>query len=158
MEKIRYQLIINLKKSENETVKNFIINSVMNNEAIKTDLNKILDKLEDRFGVSDETKQKIAFSEFHNFKYSGSTSDILDRMEILRRRLFKTMKIDTENESLTMGVFDKMILTDWLEKMKEMGKFQGDEYRKLKEDFKTNKNNWEKCRKLIRSEVRERKI
>ena len=146
-EKIRHKLITILKKCENERVKNFVINNVLNNTAIKNNLDSIIEKLEDRFGLSDKIKHKIAIEDFHNFKYSGSTSDIIDKIDVLRRRLNNTVTKDTEFESLEAGVFDKILLTDFLKNMKSLGRFHNDEYRKLESDFVTNKYNWDKCKK-----------
>ena len=93
LNKIRCKLVASLKKCENEKVKDFVINSIMNNTAVSGNLKAIMEKIEDRFGVSDKIKHDITMEDFHNFKYTGSTSDIIDKIEILRRRLNKSFDI-----------------------------------------------------------------
>ena len=55
-EKVRLELIAMLKKCENESIKKIVGSSIINNNEVKATWKLILDKLEDRYGVSQKTK------------------------------------------------------------------------------------------------------
>ena len=51
-ERVRLKLLEMLKKIEDEKIKEFVKSSIINNESVKTTLEGIMSKLEDRFGAS----------------------------------------------------------------------------------------------------------
>ena len=117
MQRMRLKLLEMLKGIENEKLKDFVDKSVINNDQVSLDVTKIIEKLDDRFGVSQEIKDKIAREELYNMKCSGSTSDILDKMERMRRKVLSSLSAGTD-QSFTISFLDKFILQDFLEKMK----------------------------------------
>ena len=149
-EKIRQKLVAMLKKCENETVKEYFGKSIMNNEEAKETFQTIIDKLEDRFGVSQKINEKIALEEFHNFEYIGQCTDILDKLERLRKKLHKTITTNSVSAKAEKNVFDKLIWLDFLNKMNALGRLKSDEYRKLESEFITKKYEWAACKKLVR--------
>ena len=151
--KIKMKMIATLKECENTKVKDFIINSVMNNNEVKESIDNILQKLDDRFGMSKKTREKIAREEFHNFNYSGSTSDVIDRMNRLRKKLHAVVTSDSKAKNAEKTVFDKLMLQDFLAKMKDLQKIHNEEHRRLEKEFLEAKYDWESCMKIVRSEV-----
>ena len=111
----------------------------MNNEEAKETYKTIIDKLENRFGVSQKVNDKIALEEFHNFEYIGQCTDILDKLERLRKKLHKTIITNSVSAKAERNVFDKLIWLDFLNKMNSLGRFKSDEYRKLEQEFITKK-------------------
>ena len=70
----------------------------MNNNQAKDSIQTILEKLEDQLGLSKATRDKIAREEFNNFEYVGSTSNIMDKMERLRKKLHSTVTSNTKTK------------------------------------------------------------
>jgi acetolactate synthase small subunit len=138
-EKVRLDMIAMLKKCENESVKNFFSNSIVNNNEVKETYQKIMDKLEDRYGVSQNTKDSIARKELYNFEYTGKCTDIVDKMERLRKKVHASITCDSAAKDAQINVMDKFMFQDFLEKMKDLNRINSNEYRRMTADFKTKK-------------------
>ena len=95
-EKVRIKLLEMLKKIEDEKIKEFVKTSIVNNDSVKTTIEGILAKLEDRFGVSQEAKDEEAINGLYDHKYTGDVSDILDSLEKTRRDVEKSLITGTE--------------------------------------------------------------
>merc|ERR1712030_82022 len=95
-EKIRLDLIMMLKKCENESVKNFFANSIVNNNEVKGTWKSIINKLEDRYGVSQKTKDTLARKELYSFEYTGKCTDILDRIERMRKKVHDSLTCNSK--------------------------------------------------------------
>ena len=127
-------MIAMFKKCENESVKNFFANSIINNNEVKA---TIMDKLEDRYGVSQNTKDDIARKELYNFEYTGKCTDIIDKIDRLRKKVHASITVDSVASKAEKNILDKFILQDFLQKMKDLNRLNSDEHRRLRADFLT---------------------
>ena len=155
-EKIRLDLITMLKKCENESVKNFFASSIINNNEVKAEWKLMIEKLEDRYGVSQKTKDSVARKELYNFEYTGKCTDIVDRIERLRKKVHASITCNSKAKNVEKYVLDKLILQDFLEKMKDLNRINSDDYRRMDVDFEKKEYDWDQCRKVIRTEIIEK--
>lgn len=132
-EKIRLEMIAMFKKCENESVKIFFAASIINNNEVKNSVKSIMEKLEDRYRVSQNTKDNIARKEWYNFEYTGKCTDIVDKIERLRKIVHASITCDSKNAE--KNILDKFILQDILEKMKDLNRLNSDEHRRLGQIF-----------------------
>ena len=147
--RIRQGLTKMLQSTENEEVKRYYLDSIMNNESVNGVHAEILNKLRDKFKKNAKIECQEVVKAWKNYKYGDDGSGkALDRLTNLRTMLNRNLKKD--KETISPSVNDKILLTQFLMAGEEEGKLDKIDSRKIEEDFEKDKYDWDKARATIR--------
>ena len=103
-----------------------------------------------------EIEDQIMLEKFYNMKYERSTSEVIDRIDYNRRKLFEMEK--TTDTKAYGGMFDKIIVMDIFKKGIDAGRIDKIEEKDLEKEFKEKNYNWEDCRKKLKDVVVQKEL
>ena len=139
--RIRIDLMETLKNSDREDIRKYTESHIQNNEIVNEDIEKIIEKLDDKFQPVTELEDQMTIDRFLTIKYKGSTSDVIDEIDYNRKKLFDMLKIN--DPKAYEGMNDQVIVMGIFKKGVDNGRIKEIEEKELDKEFKEKKYKWE---------------
>lgn len=106
------------------------LKNLKNNIAVIGNLDKVEEKIKERFKRSDIKEEEEVRKEFCNIKLGANTSDTLDMMEILRTKIKRSL-CKKKTGDVGEDLLDCWLWRDFIKKSKEAGRLTKYEFSEL---------------------------
>ena len=142
-----------LNTTENDDVKRFYINNVMNHEEIPKTIKEIMKKLKLQFGKTERQKWDEAFQRISSFKWNDkSPKEVWELLEVDRfkvKEVWKTSNGDVAGDE-SIYLLKKMMIRNYIRIGIEEKLFDKAIIPKIEEEVEKVNYDWNRVRKILK--------